>query len=173
MTQRGRIVTLATVVIPPENTPEKKNTETLVAHPQWKYVGPGDTINFEWQIGIWNSTFNGITSRKYDKRIQGAAAQLTDFTTDLTAIPLSALDPGYYDCEIWFKDKFEHLRVIVQNCIRIVEAPTGYSLEVAVQPSGSGSVSVSPRKTKYSAGEQVILKATPYSGYELDHWEGI
>lgn len=123
MAQRGRIVALATVVIPPANTPEKKNTETLIASPRWKYVGPACTINFEWQIGRWNSTFNGITARKYDTGPQQASAELKEFSTNLTAIPLSGLSPGYYDCEIWFKGKFEDLRVIVQNCVKIV-APT-------------------------------------------------
>jgi len=174
MVRRGQIVVLSSVVIPPENTPEKLISASLVAHPVWKYAGPACTINLEWQIGKWNSTFNGITTRKYDTRSQPASSELKEFTTDLTAIPLSGLSLGYYDCEIWFKSSaFSDLRVIVQNCVRVVEAPTGYSLEVTVQPSGYGYVTVSPSKTKYSAGEQVTLTATPYSGYEFDHWEGL
>lgn len=121
MAQRGQIVALPTVVIPPENTPEKQRTEMLVAHPRWKYVGPAETLRLEWQIGLKNMFFNGMTDRKYATRSQPASAELKEFSTELPSISLSGLSPGYYDCEIWFKNGFADLRVIVENCVRVVE----------------------------------------------------
>uniref|UniRef100_A0A6H1Z8E4 C2H2-type domain-containing protein n=1 Tax=viral metagenome TaxID=1070528 RepID=A0A6H1Z8E4_9ZZZZ len=47
-----------------------------------------------------------------------------------------------------------------------------YNLEVSIEPPGAGVVSASPSKATYSAGEVVTLIATPYSGYEFDHWGG-
>jgi hypothetical protein len=172
MVQRGQIVTLPTVTISPSNTPVKKNTETLVAKPRWKYVGPAETIDLEWQIGKMNSFFNGITARAYSTASQPASPELADFSGSLPAISLSSLDPGYYDCEIWFKDGFADLRVIVKNCVKIEAAPAGYSLEVTAEPPGTGSVTISPSKSIYSAGEKVTLTAKPASGYEFDYWGG-
>ena len=51
--------------------------------------------------------------------------------------------------------------------------PVGYTLEVTIEPSGTGSVTKSPDKPTYSEGEIVTLTATPYSGYEFDHWGGL
>lgn len=119
---RGQIIALATEVIPPENTPEKRRTDTLTAHPRWKYIGPGDTIRFEWQIGKWGwAGFAGESARQYMTRVQPASTELKEFTTSLPAISLSPLTPmdEPYDCEIWFKDKFSDLRVIVENCVKI------------------------------------------------------
>lgn len=124
--ERGQIVALATVVIPPENTPQKKRSETLIAHPRWRYIGPADTIRFEWQIGQWwLGTFDGITSRQYKTFSQPASPALAEFSTGLPAISLSPLSPRAepYICEIWFKDKFSDLRVIVENCVKIIEVP--------------------------------------------------
>ena len=47
-----------------------------------------------------------------------------------------------------------------------------YTLSVSVEPSGTGWVTKSPTKTKYTEGEYVSLTATPYSGYEFDYWSG-
>jgi len=174
--ERGQIVALATSVIPPENTPQKTRGETLIAHPRWKYVGPRDTIRFEWQIGRWGAFgFAGDSARKYATSSQPASAELKEFNAALPAISLSPLSPGYYDCEIWFKDKFSDLRVIVENCVRIVEEappPEKYSLEIAVEPPGSGNVTVSPIMAVYPAGTSVSLHAMRVVGYEFDHWGG-
>ena len=169
-----QIVALPTEVILPENTPEKTKADSLIAHPRWKYIGPGESIRFEWQIGRWGwAGFAGETSRQYVTRYQVASMELKEFTTSLPPISLSPLSPGYYDCEIWFKDKFADLRVIVQNCVRVVEAPPeGYTLEVTTEPPGAGNVTVSPRMATYPAGTRVTLTAYAYSGYEFDHWGG-
>ena len=53
-----------------------------------------------------------------------------------------------------------------------VGAPAQYTLEVTIEPPGAGYVVISPRKATYSAGEVVTLTASPYSGYEFDHWGG-
>jgi len=49
--------------------------------------------------------------------------------------------------------------------------PTEYTLEVTIEPPGAGHVLISP-KAPYVPGEVVTLVATPYSGYEFDHWGG-
>lgn len=172
MVQRDQIVALTIVTISPSNTPVKKSNETLVARPTWKYVGPAETIDLEWQIGKMNSAFNGITSRVYGTFPQPASPEQANFSGNLPAISLSPLDPGYYDCEIWFKDGFADLRVIVKNCVKVEAAPAGYSLEVTEQPSGTGSVVISPSKSSYTPGEKVTLTAKPASGYVFDYWGG-
>ena len=61
-----------------------------------------------------------------------------------------------------------------ENIIDIVEeAPPGYTLVLAVEPTGAGTLIASPFKTSYSLGERVTLTATPAPGYEVDHWEGL
>ncbi len=47
-----------------------------------------------------------------------------------------------------------------------------YTLEVTIEPPGSGYVIKSPNKTKYSEGEVVTLTAYSYSGHTFDHWGG-
>lgn len=133
--ERGQIVTLPTVVIPPENTPQKKRSEALTARPRWRYIGPADTIRLEWQIGQWwAGTFDGITSRKYKTFSQPRSLYLAEFSTSLPAISLSPLSPRAepYICEIWFKDKFSDLRVIVENCVKIIEVPVGISFQISI-----------------------------------------
>lgn len=177
--ERGEIVTLATVVIPPENTPVKLSGQTLVARPRWKYIGPADTIRFEWQIGRWGwAGFAGETARRYKTASQTASAELKEFYTDLPAISLSPLSPSDdpYDCEIWFKDKFSDLRVIIENCVKVVEeAPAEeYSLEISIEPPDTGYVTREPPDVTYPAGSRVRLTAKPYdeTKYKFDHWGG-
>jgi len=145
------------VVIPPQNTPQKKTTETLAAQPHWNYIGPADTIDFEWQIGRWGVGFAGDSERKYGTYSQPASTELKEFAASLPAISLSPLSPRDepYDCEILFKDKFEDLRVIVENCVRIVEEappPPPPSAQVLDITSINGKAIVSPRDGFFFTG---------------------
>jgi hypothetical protein len=45
-----------------------------------------------------------------------------------------------------------------------------YSLDVAIIPSGAGSVTRSPDKTLYAPGEEVTLTASPADGYAFLYW---
>ncbi|MBA7536330.1 hypothetical protein ES705_28593 [subsurface metagenome] len=56
-------------------------------------------------------------------------------------------------------------------CTVVAAPPEEYTLEVTIEPPGAGHVLISP-KGPYSPGEVVTLVATPYSGYEFDHWGG-
>ncbi len=47
-----------------------------------------------------------------------------------------------------------------------------YTLNISVDPSGSGSVLKDPDKTNYTYGEEVTLTASGSSGYEFDYWSG-
>ncbi len=47
-----------------------------------------------------------------------------------------------------------------------------YTLTVTANPSNGGTVTLSPDKAKYSAGEQVTLTATPAPGYGFSRWSG-
>ena len=66
---------------------------------------------------------------------------------------------------------------IIAGCIIVVivivviatHTPT-YTLSVTVSPSGAGSVS--PAGGQYKSGEQVVLTASPASGYTFDYWWG-
>jgi hypothetical protein len=61
--------------------------------------------------------------------------------------------------------------IIIISVIAAVVAPKQtYTLSVSVSPSGAGSVS--PAGGQYESGEQVILTASPASGYTFDYWWG-
>jgi len=47
-----------------------------------------------------------------------------------------------------------------------------YTLDVGVNPAGSGSVSKSPSKATYTYGEQVTLTAAPGTNYSFSNWSG-
>ncbi len=47
-----------------------------------------------------------------------------------------------------------------------------YALMADVKPSGSGSVSKKPDKTRYEYNEMVQLNASAAQGYRFDHWGG-
>ena len=49
---------------------------------------------------------------------------------------------------------------------------TQYTLTPSVTPSGAGSVTVSPTQPGYFSGTQVILTATPSTGYSFSSWSG-
>jgi uncharacterized protein YfaP (DUF2135 family) len=50
------------------------------------------------------------------------------------------------------------------------QTPTFYSLHVA--KTGQGTVTVSPKSSKYKDGSTVTATAKAASGWEFDHWEG-
>ena len=47
-----------------------------------------------------------------------------------------------------------------------------YLLDVAISPTGAGTVNRNPSKTGYNQGESVVLTATPGEAYFFDHWSG-
>ncbi len=47
-----------------------------------------------------------------------------------------------------------------------------YTLNIDMNPPGSGSVSKDPDKTNYNHNESVQLKANAAPGYRFDHWSG-
>jgi len=59
--------------------------------------------------------------------------------------------------------------VVIVIVVIAINAST-YTLSVSVSPSGAGSVS--PAGGQYKSGEQVILTASPASGYTFDYWWG-
>jgi hypothetical protein len=59
--------------------------------------------------------------------------------------------------------------VIIVIVVIATNTPT-YTLSVSVSPPGAGSVS--PAGGQYESGEQVILTASPASGYTFDYWWG-
>jgi hypothetical protein len=54
--------------------------------------------------------------------------------------------------------------------VALVIPPTMYTLSVSIDPPQAGSVS--PSDGQYKSGEQVILTASPASGYTFDYWWG-
>lgn len=50
--------------------------------------------------------------------------------------------------------------------------PGTYNLITTVNPTGGGSIGISPNKSSYNSGETVTLTATPASGYTFDRWFG-
>jgi|GEM_PF-3383881 len=64
---------------------------------------------------------------------------------------------------------------ITMDGVKIVTAnfsQSQHTLTVNVSPSNSGSVSKSPNQSTYAYGAQVILTATPNSGYTFNNWTG-
>jgi len=53
------------------------------------------------------------------------------------------------------------------------KAVVGYTLTIAVTPSGAGYVARSPDKPTYSAGERVTVTAHENPGYSFDYWAGV
>jgi len=54
-----------------------------------------------------------------------------------------------------------------------VEIPTeSYSLNVSIDPSGAGQVTLNPPGGNYPSGTVVTLTAIPAPGYVFDHWGG-
>jgi len=51
------------------------------------------------------------------------------------------------------------------------EVPT-YTLSVSVDPSGVGSVTLTPPGGSYPSSTVVMLTAVPTLGYTFDHWSG-
>ena len=48
----------------------------------------------------------------------------------------------------------------------------GYTLDTSVNPTGSGSITLSPSGGIYEGGSVVTITAVPASGFVFDHWEG-
>jgi len=49
---------------------------------------------------------------------------------------------------------------------------TYYTLTINISPTGGGTVVKNPDKQQYIAGEEVVLAAVPYSGYQFLNWSG-
>jgi len=49
---------------------------------------------------------------------------------------------------------------------------SGHTLNITINPTGSGSVTKNPNKSQYNHNEIVELTASPSSSYQFDHWEG-
>jgi hypothetical protein len=59
--------------------------------------------------------------------------------------------------------------VVIATSTPIATPTPTYTLSVIVNPPQAGSVS--PSGGEYESGEQVILTATPTSGYTFEYWE--
>ena len=47
-----------------------------------------------------------------------------------------------------------------------------YTLQYSAAPSGAGSVTAKPSQSTYPSGTQVVLTATPTTGYTFSGWSG-
>jgi len=98
--------------------------------------------------------------------------------TDGSTVTIKAIPSSGYQFSGWSKDASGTTNpltltmnkdyVVVANFSQT--APTQYTLSVSVSPSGSGSVY--PSGGTYTSGTQLILAATPASGYRFDSWSG-
>ncbi|MDD5089575.1 MAG: InlB B-repeat-containing protein [Candidatus Wallbacteria bacterium] len=50
--------------------------------------------------------------------------------------------------------------------------PSLMTLNITVDPAGSGTVAKNPDKAKYKKNEIVVVTATPANGYAFDRWDG-
>ncbi len=50
--------------------------------------------------------------------------------------------------------------------------PNQYTITIQINPAGAGTVTKNPNQPAYTAGTQVILTATPNTGYQFSGWSG-
>jgi uncharacterized repeat protein (TIGR02543 family) len=66
--------------------------------------------------------------------------------------------------------KMDGSKTLVANFRPAGATPEQYTLTTSVFPAGGGTVSISPSKAKYDAGERVAVTATAASGYTFINW---
>jgi len=95
-----------------------------------------------------------------------------------TDVTLTATASSSYEFSSWSGDASgtNPTTTITMNADKSVlanfTALTLYSLSTSVSPAGSGSVNLDPSGGAYYSGTDVIMTATPSSGYQFDYWGG-
>ncbi len=77
---------------------------------------------------------------------------------------------GDYQFHVWANDSKDNMNTSTEQTFTI--SLPQYTLSTSVDPSGSGSISLSPSDGTYDEGTLVTVTANPSSGYEFDHWNG-
>jgi len=110
----------------------------------------------------------GTVSRNPSKTAYNAAEQVT-----LTATPAAG-----YTFDYWSGDVIgavSPITLTVSSDMSIVahfKALPTHTLTVNISGGGSSTVTKSPNKTSYTAGETVTLTANPAAGYKFSYWSG-
>lgn len=79
--------------------------------------------------------------------------------------------PGKYYVTLTVIDDEENKGEIVKE-VDVSDDDVYYSLELAIEPDGGGTVDLDPPGYEYLAETRVSLKATPNQGYKFYQWEG-
>ena len=170
----------------------KIHTINLAVYPQVLTVAPGDTIRVITEFdyvgpaqkdatvicAIFHPTFfdrhDEIVRREKAVPIPNSPLPGNHFTVTIDLpVPSGEIgtDYGLYSSirHVTGPDIYCEDPKWLENII--TPPPVEYTLDVTVEPPGAGHVLISP-KGPYSPGTVVTLVATPYSGYEFDHWGG-
>lgn len=98
----------------------------------------------------------------------------TSYTSG-TSVRISARPTPPYRFSHWIIDNInmkENPYVITMSVNHVVKAVfvKGYTLDVTIEPAGAGTVTKSPDKPLYEAGEVVTLTAVPATGQIFKGW---
>lgn len=94
-------------------------------------------------------------------------------TVELTAVP----DEGWYfdrwEGDLSGSDNPESIFVDSEKRVTaIFEAGEPGEYIISIETEGEGTISMDPEKTRYNEGEEVIITATPGSGWRFVEWQG-
>jgi uncharacterized repeat protein (TIGR02543 family) len=109
--------------------------------------------------------FTGTVGKSPDLPSYAPGSQVT-----LTATPATGYGFGSWSGDA--SGSTNPLTVTMDGPKNITANFLGYPVNVAVSPSGSGTVAKSPNQAVYPPGSQVTLTATPATGYAFANWSG-
>jgi uncharacterized protein (TIGR02145 family) len=91
----------------------------------------------------------------------------------------SEYEPETHFCDgmrIYEKCGGEVYNTVTEKCengtIILKPVLSGYTLDVTVEPQGTGDITLVPNNAYYSSGAYVVVTATPREGYWFDRWSG-
>ena len=160
----------------------------------WKNLQPGKT--YDWYSvatdGIFRNTsatssFTTTSTTKYTLSVSvdpsGSGSVLLDPAggtyEDGTIVTVTAAANTGYKFDHWSGDisgsdlskevTMDSDKTVVAHFSKVIG---GYTLDTSVNPTGSGSITLSPSGGIYEDGTVVTITATPNSGFVFNHWEG-
>jgi uncharacterized repeat protein (TIGR02543 family) len=132
---------------------------------------------------IGNTSFPNAFSNDQSWGFTVNAADFISLTPGSNANPLASgflnlapgsdlINAGVITSGISYSGSLPDLGAIESGGVITPPPATTYTLSIAANPSGGGSIVKSPDQTSYDPGTIVTLTATPASGYTFNNWSG-